>query len=68
MNPVFHRSMPIKAIGEGVRALFSVIDKKNGNINVTTKMQHFTLDVLGITTFGTSNKGIEGCCSHITLP
>ncbi|KAL4211439.1 cytochrome P450 [Rhizopus microsporus] len=51
MNPVFHRSMPIKAIGEGVRALFSVIDKKNGNINVTTKMQHFTLDVLGITTF-----------------
>ncbi|CAO3675906.1 unnamed protein product [Rhizopus microsporus] len=60
MNPVFHRSMPIKAIGEGVRALFSVIDKKNGNINVTTKMQHFTLDVLGITTFGFDFKSLQG--------
>ncbi|PHZ09308.1 cytochrome P450 [Rhizopus microsporus ATCC 52813] len=51
MNPVFHRSMPIKAIDEGVKALFSVIDKNNTNINVTTMMQHFTLDVLGITAF-----------------
>lgn len=52
MNPVFHRSMPIKAMGEGVKALFSIIDRENGTINVTNKMQEFTLDVLGITTFG----------------
>ena len=52
MNPVFHRSMPIKTMGEGVKALFSIIDRENCTINVSSKMQEFTLDVLGITTFG----------------
>ena len=44
--------MPIKTMGEGVKALFSIIDRENGTINVSSKMQEFTLDVLGITTFG----------------
>ncbi|CEG84436.1 hypothetical protein RMATCC62417_18239 [Rhizopus microsporus] len=60
MNPVFHRSMPIKTMGEGVKALFSIIDRENGTINVSNKMQEFTLDVLGITTFGFDFKSMEG--------
>ncbi|CEI87539.1 hypothetical protein RMCBS344292_01950 [Rhizopus microsporus] len=60
MNPVFHRSMPIKTMGEGVKALFSIIDRENGTINVSSKMQEFTLDVLGITTFGFDFKSMEG--------
>ena len=53
MNPVFHRSMPIKTVASLVPLLFSAIEEANGRIMITPKMKDFTLDALGLTIFGT---------------
>jgi cytochrome P450 len=52
MNPVFHRSMPVKMMSSVLLTLFSVIEKKDGTIPIAEAMKHFTLDVLGYTIFG----------------
>lgn len=51
MNPAFHRSMPVKTIAGVVPTLFTVIDKYEGKVPVTSIMQEFTLDVLGLAIF-----------------
>ncbi|KAG1612156.1 hypothetical protein G6F44_013424 [Rhizopus delemar] len=53
MNPVFHRSMPIKTVASLVPLLFSAIEEANGKIPINPRMKDFTLDALGLTIFGT---------------
>lgn len=52
MNPAFHRSLPIKTMASVVNTLFSVIDNSDGPVLITSAMQNFTLDVLGLAIFG----------------
>lgn len=52
MNPVFHRSMPVKMMSSVLLTLFSAIEKADGTIPIAEAMKHFTLDVLGYTIFG----------------
>lgn len=52
MNPIFHRLMPIKTMASVVPTLFSVIEKGDGRVPITTAMKDFTLDILGLTIFG----------------
>ncbi|KAL4211876.1 cytochrome P450 [Rhizopus microsporus] len=51
MNPAFHRSMPVNTIAGVVPTLIAVIDKYEGKVPVTSIMQVFTLDVLGLAIF-----------------
>ena len=52
MNPVFHRSMPIKTVASLVPLFFSIIEEANGKIPINPRMKDFTLDALGLTIFG----------------
>lgn len=52
MNPAFHRSLPIKTMVSVLNTLVSVIDKSDGPVPITSAMQNFTLDVLGLAIFG----------------
>lgn len=54
MNPAFHRSMPVNTIAGVVPTLIAVIDKYEGKVPVTSIMQVFTLDVLGLAIFSKS--------------
>ena len=53
MNPIFHRSMPIKTVASLVPQLFSVIEEANGRIPINPRMKDFTLDTFGLAFFGT---------------
>lgn len=48
--------MPIKTMGGVVKSFFAAVDKQDGNIDIANKMQQFTLDILGVTTFGKKRK------------
>lgn len=60
MNPAFHRSMPVKTIAGVIPTLFAVIDKYEGKVPVTSIMQEFTLDVLGLAIFSKPSQ-IDAC-------
>ncbi|KAG1146795.1 hypothetical protein G6F37_004157 [Rhizopus arrhizus] len=60
MNPVFHRSMPVKMMSSVLLTLFSVIEKENGTIPIAEAMKNFTLDVLGYTIFDFDFKALNG--------
>ncbi|CAO3697771.1 unnamed protein product [Rhizopus stolonifer] len=60
INPIFHRSMPIKTMGGVVKSFFAAIDKQDGNIDIANKMQQFTLDILGVTTFDYDFQSLNG--------
>ncbi|KAG1544648.1 hypothetical protein G6F50_013840 [Rhizopus delemar] len=66
MNPVFHRSMPIKTVASLVPLLFSAIEEANGRIMITPKMKDFTLDALGLTIFDFDFKALQGDPDHWT--
>ena len=53
MNPVFHRSMPIKTVASLIPLFFSIIEEANGRIPINPRMKNFTLDALGLTILGT---------------
>ena len=53
MNPVFHRSMPIKTVASLIPLLFLAIEEANGRIPINPRMKDFTLDALGLTILGT---------------
>ncbi|KAI9256689.1 cytochrome P450 [Sporodiniella umbellata] len=60
LNPVFHRSMPIKTMINVLSTLTSVIDQKNGRVSIHDSMKDFTLDVLGLTILGIDFKALKG--------
>ncbi|KAG1139377.1 hypothetical protein G6F38_009877 [Rhizopus arrhizus] len=60
MNPVFHRSMPIKTVASLVPLLFSAIEEANGRIPINPRMKDFTLDALGLTIFDFEFKALQG--------
>ncbi|KAG1146698.1 hypothetical protein G6F37_011919 [Rhizopus arrhizus] len=60
MNPVFHRSMPIKTVASLVPLLFSAIEETNGRILITPKLKNFTLDALGLTILDFDFKALQG--------
>ncbi|KAG1179932.1 hypothetical protein G6F36_010479 [Rhizopus arrhizus] len=60
MNPVFHRSMPIKTVASLVPLLFSAIEEANGRIPINPRMKDFTLDALGLTIFDFDFKALQG--------
>ncbi|KAG1519148.1 hypothetical protein G6F52_008901 [Rhizopus delemar] len=60
MNPVFHRSMPIKTVASLVPLFFSIIEEANGRIPINPKMKDFTLDALGLTIFDFEFKALQG--------
>ncbi|CEG64798.1 hypothetical protein RMATCC62417_01710 [Rhizopus microsporus] len=60
MNPAFHRSMPVKTIAGVIPTLFAVIDKYEGKVPVTSIMQEFTLDVLGLAIFDFDFGSLKG--------
>ncbi|KAG1046989.1 hypothetical protein G6F43_010543 [Rhizopus delemar] len=66
MNPVFHRSMPIKTVASLVPLLFSAIEEANGRIHITPRMKDFTLDALGLTILDFEFKALQGDPDHWT--
>ncbi|KAG1140684.1 hypothetical protein G6F37_011545 [Rhizopus arrhizus] len=66
MNPVFHRSMPIKTVASLVPLLFLAIEEANGRISINPRMKDFTLDALGLTIFDFDFKALQGDPDHWT--
>ncbi|KAG1046568.1 hypothetical protein G6F43_010951 [Rhizopus delemar] len=66
MNPVFHRSMPIKTVASLIQLLFSAIKEANGRIPINPRMKDFTLDALGLTILDFDFKALQGDPDHWT--
>ncbi|KAG0804398.1 hypothetical protein G6F20_012732 [Rhizopus arrhizus] len=60
MNPVFHRSMPIKTVASLIPLLFLAIEEANGRIPINPRMKDFTLDALGLTILDFDFKALQG--------
>ncbi|CAO3661351.1 unnamed protein product [Rhizopus stolonifer] len=60
MNPIFHRLMPTKTMASVIPTLFSVIEKGDGRVPITTAMKDFTLDILGLTIFDFDFQTLNG--------